>query len=124
MTVQDLLNNVYRKLGYTDSNGEITGYGRITAKELQAVNDIYSELWYIENKCSQGFIPAIDYSDTINLSERTLNEIMPFGVAMTLARSESDGDQQSYFSYLYNSKKNLLTRSEKVKNKIPTPWAL
>ena len=124
MTVQDLLNNVYRKLGYTDSNGEIAGYGRITARELQIVNDTYSELWYIENKCSKGFIPAAELTSEIDLSERTLNEIMPYGVAMHLARSESDGDQQAYFSYLYNQKKNLLTRNEKVKNKIPTPWAL
>lgn len=119
MSGSEMINKALVLLGYTDSTGEISGEQRFRSRALTVLNNIYADLFYIKH--TDGFIPLSKITDNIELSERELNDVMPYGVAALLAQSESDGDQQQIFILLYNSKRAALTKSEAVGDVIPFP---
>lgn len=120
MTGNEMMKKALTLLGYTDSTGEISGEQRFRSRALTVLNAIYADLFYIKNRSN--FFPLREMTDLIELSERELNDIMPYGVAALLAQSESDGDQQQTFISLYNSKRAALTQSGAVKDVIPCPY--
>lgn len=119
MTGSEMMKKALVLLGYTDSTGEISGEQRFRSRALTVLNGVYSDLFYIKH--SDGFVPLNKITDNIELSERELNDVMPYGVAAFLAQSESDGDMQQTFISLYNSKRAALTKSEAVGDVIPCP---
>ena len=119
MTGNEMMKKALTLLGYTDSTGETSGEQRFRSRALTVLNGVYSDLFYIKHR--DGFVPLSKTTDNIELSERELNDIMPYGVAAFLAQSESDGDQQQIFISLYNSKRAALTKSESVGDVIPCP---
>lgn len=119
MTGSEMMKKALVLLGYTDGNGEISGEQRFRSRAITVLNSIYSDLFYTAH--SGGFTPIEKITDSIELSERELNDIMPYGVAGLLAQSESDGDQQQTFIALYNSKRAALTQSGAVEDVIPCP---
>lgn len=119
MTGNEMMKKALTLLGYTDSTGEISGEQRFRSRALTVLNGVYSDLFYIKHR--DGFVPLKNITDNIVLSERELNDVMPYGVAAFLAQSESDGDQQQTFILLYNSKRAALTQSEAVGDVIPCP---
>ena len=66
------------------------------------------------------FLPALSPEDAIDLPERVLNDVMPYGAAAFLAQSENDGDQQQYYIMLYNQKRAALTTVDRVTDSMPT----
>lgn len=119
MKANILLNDALKMLGYTDSDGNSELTRRLRNKAVVTVNLVYGDLWRI---CNTGdFEPIKSLSDKIKLPEMAIGDVFLYGLAMHIARSENDGDQQQFFAQLYNSRRAGLTRYEKVKNILPHP---
>lgn len=120
MKASEMINKVVMLLGYTDGSGDVAPDTRLTLRAVTAINAVYADLYYVLGN-SDGFSPIIFTTDEIKLPERVLYDIMPYGAAAFLARSENDGDQQQFFISMYNQKRAALTRSESVEDSMPTP---
>lgn len=119
MKAKDILDNTLKMMGYSDSDGNTELTARIRNQAVVAVNLVYSDLW---RACNTGeFEPIESLDNEINLPKKALGDVFMYGLAMHIARSENDGDQQQYYTMLYNSKRSGLTRYETVKNAIPYP---
>lgn len=117
MTGQEILKTAADLLGYNDANGNFLLSARISSTAVTTVNRIYSDLWHICNDTE--FTPIKTLQEEIKLPERVLNDVMPYGVAMMMAQSESDGDQQQMYSVLYNRKRASLSKTEKIQDVLP-----
>lgn len=117
MTAASLFNDALKMLGYTDSDGNAELTSRLRNRAVVTVNLVYGDLWRIYN--SGEFKPIKLLSDEIKLPEKALGDVFLYGLAMHIARSENDGDQQQFFTMLYNSRRSTLTQYDKVKNVIP-----
>lgn len=118
MTAREILNSALKLLGYTEANGNSELPQRILNRATAIINVIYSELWRAEGK--KDFKPITNLADEIKLSSTVLCEVMPCGVAMMIAGSESDGDNQSFWAEMYSRKKAILTRLEERVDSLPT----
>ena len=83
MTAQKLIEKASLMLGFSGENEQ-----RIQENALAVVNAVYAELYFLEN--DNGFKEIEKFSDEIKLSERVLNDVMPYGVASLLAFSLGD----------------------------------
>ncbi len=117
MKAIELLNNVLKILGYTDSDGNAEITSRIRNCAVVTVNLVYADLWRMFNDTP--FEPIKSLNDKIELPQNVLNECFLYGLAMHIARSENDGDQQQLYTMLYNAKRAAFPRFDKVKNVIP-----
>ena len=122
MTGQQVLKLATDMLGYTNANGNLQLSARIMGKSLVNVNLIYSDLW--RACCDEEFKPLTNIHGEVKLPERVINDIMPYGVAMMLAQSESDGDQQQLYSVLYNRKRASLIKKENIEDVLPRCYDL
>ena len=104
-TGQDVLEQALRLLNYTDIYGQLDGqqHTELDKRGLAAVNQIYGDLWFTGRK--EPFLPLTSLRETLSLSARQLHDVMPYGVAMLLALSEGDGDNQLLYAGLYNRKR-------------------
>ncbi len=119
MKANELLNNALKMLGYSDSDGNVELTSRIRNGAIVTVNLVYGDLWRI---CNTGeFEPINSLANEVKLPQKALGEVFLYGLAMHIARSENDGDQQQYFSHLYNAKRAGLTQYMKVENRLPYP---
>ncbi len=118
MTAREILNSALKLLGYTEANGNSELPQRILNRATALINVIYSELWRAEGRAD--FTPIKSLTDEIKLTQAVLSEVMPCGVAMMIAGSESDGDSQSLWAEIYSRKKSILTRLEERTDSLPT----
>ena len=104
-TGPDVLEQALRLLNYTDIYGQLDGqqHTELYKRGLAAVNQIYGDLWFTGRK--EPFLPLTSLRETLSLSARQLHDVMPYGVAMLLALSEGDGDNQLLYAGLYNRKR-------------------
>lgn len=117
MTGQEMIQKASCLLGYIASNGNMQLSSRLASKSLDILNQIYSDLWRV---CKKGFfLPLANVSVNIDLPERAINDVMPYGVAMLMAQSEEDSMQQQIYATLYNRKKIGLSRIETIKDVWP-----
>ena len=119
MTAKDMISKAIMLLGYNDDRGNVSN-SRFQVTSKNAVNTIYSELFYCLN--SEGFNEIVTLSDEINLPERVLYNVMPFGVASLIAEGLGDSDKQAYFGTLYNRRIAQLSHSEEMIDEIPCPY--
>ena len=117
MTGLKMIETAATMLGYTNINGNLQLNARINSKSLVTVNQVYSDLWRVCYDIE--FVPLKSIHEEIKLPERALNDVMPYGVAMFLAQSESDGDQQQLYSALYNRKRTGLSRKDSIVDVLP-----
>ena len=117
MTVRDIFQKAMIMLGYTGSNGEISGEQEYLKRGIVAVNQVYADLFYALGNSS--FVPAEKSMDKIDLPERVLYDVMPYGVAMFIAQSENDGDSQQLFAETYTRKRASLRHENSIKDVIP-----
>ena len=119
MRASMLLNNALRMLGYTDSDGNAELTARIRNGAVVIVNLVYGDLWRM---CNEGdFEPVESLEEEIKLPQKAIGDVFLYGLAMHIARSENDGDQQQYYAALYNAKRAGLTKYMTVKNIWPYP---
>ena len=106
-------------LNYTDQNGRLdqTMYADVSARSLALINQIYAELWYSLRPCGFEELPSL--SDEIHLPERVINDCMAFGVAMLMAQTIGDADNQSLMTDLYNQKRAALSHMCRRKDVVP-----
>lgn len=117
MTGIKMLETAMNLLGYTSSNGGFIPDSRTAVKGLTVLNLIYRDL---KQLCDDGEAePLKALNEEILLDDRALNDVMPYGVAMLMAQSESDGDSQQLYAALYNRKRTGLSRSEVIEDVIP-----
>jgi len=116
MTGRNVLQQALGLLGYQNME-ELTGQAEILQRGLMAVNQIYSDLHYLTTL--RPHQPLADLSEELLLSERAAGDVMPYGVAMLLAQTESDGDNQQLFAELYNRKRSSLSRTDWVRETMP-----
>ena len=114
MNGMSLFEKAMEMLGYASAEG-ISGREDILKKALTVINNIYAELYY-------AFVPLANINDTLNLPTRVLNDIAPYGVAMYLAQSEGDADNQSLYANIYNQKKVRGKRIGRIKDHQPHVW--
>lgn len=119
MKAIELLNNALKILGYSDSDGNVELTTRIRNGAIVTVNLVYGDLWRMCNK--DDFMPIKSLDEEIKLPPKAIGEVFLYGLAMHIARSENDGDQQQYFATLYNAKRAGMTQYTSVKNTIPYP---
>ena len=112
MTAQQMFDKSMTLLGYTGTHNEIAGKDELLTRGLAFINQVYSDLHYASNKTD--FVPLTNINDDINLSTRTLNDVMPYGVAMFLAQAEGDGDNHQMFSALYSQKRGSVKAPPKA----------
>lgn len=118
MTAQQVFNTACNLLGYNDINGEVSGEDEVKRNALPKIQMIYEELFRCEgHKDANGENQPLkilgSMSDDIKLSDDTVRMIMPYGVAMLLAQSEGDADNQAVMAALYTRSMARLTRIEK-----------
>ncbi len=115
----EVRDRAWRLLNYTDGDGRIdaTLYADIAARSLALVNQVYADIVYA--LCQTGFQELASLTDEIDLPERIVNDIMPYGVAMLTAQTIGDADNQSLFADLYNQKRAKLTHVGRRKDVLP-----
>ena len=108
-------------LNYTDSTGRINGQKNkaIYARALSLLNQICCDLYYVEG--GRGWQPLASMDDAVPLSDRAAADVLPYGLAMLIAQSESDMDNQTLYSALFNQKRLSLTSSRKRVDTLPRP---
>lgn len=106
-TGQEVLERALMLLGYTNSYGEIDGVkeAELFKRGGAAVTQIYNDLRRID-ALGQASVDLPTMADAILLSPETVDDVMPYGVAMLLAQNEGDGDSQTLFAGLYNQKRS------------------
>lgn len=119
-TGRDLFERAMRLLQYTDDHGRLDGAqdAALFKRGLSLVNQIYSDLWFCE-RGNQPFCELTTLEQPLALSSRCLHDVAPYGVAMLLAQTESDGDSQQLMASLYNQKRAALYRPLRRQDVLP-----
>ena len=119
MKAKEILNNTLKMLGYSDSDGNVELTNRIRNGAVVTINLVYGDL---HRAVSSGeFEPIKSLDEEIKLPQKALGDVFMYGIAMHIARSENDGDQQQYYTMLYNAKRAGLTGYGTVRNTWPHP---
>ncbi len=113
MKAREIVERALKHLGYTDRLGkpDAEAFGPQYKMALTACNAVMNEL---QRKEGKAYTTLSSLEDTIELSERSINEVMPYGVAMHLAIIDNDESQQSVFSSLYSQKLGLVPKAQKT----------
>ncbi len=118
-TGEQVKNRALQLLRYTDGQGRLDAqmYTDVTAQALPLVNQIYSDVWY--GLYDEGFAELGAITDELPLPERVVNDVMPYGVAMLMAQTLGDADNQSLMAAYYNRKRASLTHMRGRKDVMP-----
>lgn len=119
MKASEILNDTLKMMGYSDGDGNVELNARIRNGAIVTVNLVYGDLW---RTCkTEEFEPIATLDDEILLPKKAMGDVFMYGLAMHIARSENDGDQQQYYTMLYNAKRAGLTGYTTVRNALPYP---
>ena len=116
MTGEEVLSKAMKLLGYTNNQGNVELAGRVRSSAADNINIVYADLSRIEGK---EFTPITSLDQRINLPDIVMYDCFVYGLAMNIARSEYDTDNQREFAILYNNKRLSLTKSGKREDVIP-----
>jgi len=84
------------------------------------VQQIFDDLQRAEHPLQFIQKPVTMDSPIEGLSMEAVRDIMPYGVAMLMAQSEGDGDNQALFADLYNRKRSSARKNASTrKNVLP-----
>lgn len=105
MTGNDVFRQAMVLLNYTDNHGQFNSLNNaeLYKRSLPIVNQIYADLWAIQSTAA--FVPLASLNDEIPLNTHTLMNVMPYGVAMLLAQTDGDADNQTMYASLYNQRR-------------------
>lgn len=121
-TAREVLERAMHLCGMTDSAGAIDRErdADMIRRGLPLTEQMVCDLYLLEHPDADP--PEIKSSDTvIPLSARTVNDILPYGVAMLLAQVNGDAGAQSAFAAIYNQKRqSARRRTAAVTDVLPT----
>lgn len=114
-TGRDVFYRAMRLLGYSGPEGQMDGlqFAELYKRSLPAVNQIYSDLFYLEHGGQEPFAELTHLDQPLKLSPRAIHDVMPYGVAMLIAQTEGDGDNQLLCANLYNQKRQAACAGQK-----------
>lgn len=121
MTGHDVLRQAYVLLNYTDTNGNIHAgnNANLSKRALPIINQIYADLWQ-PRRIGAVFSLLTSANQVLDLDDYTAINIMPYGVAMMLAQSDGDADNQSVYAELYNRRRGgAVTQSDRIQDRLP-----
>lgn len=109
MTANDVMIKALQRINYTNTRGfvDMGDTGDIAARSLDAINFVLADLQRILGVPNT---TITSLHDTVPLPDDILDRVMPWGVAMMIAQSESDGDNQQYAANMYNGLRNSFPR--------------
>ena len=113
MTGKVMLDKALRRLCY----GALSGNTRITNRSIEVINEIYADLYYCLS--DEGFSPITSLDDVIDLPERLIHGVMPYGICMLLAEGESDGDNQQFYATKYTAARQSIKSTGYIVDKMP-----
>ena len=110
-TGQEVLTRALQLLGYTDSIGGSSSLqdAELTKRGTTAVLQIYNDLQRIERQTFDA--EPFNMGKELQLSPVSVNDVMPYGVAMLIAQGDGNGDAQSMFADLYNQKRSSVPKA-------------
>lgn len=116
MTAAKIIEKALKLLGYDvlQKTGSVTD---IDENAITALNTVYADLYYLINE--EGFNEITTAQDYVNLPEKAVNDIMPYGVAALMASFQGDSDNQQFFSTIYNLKRKSFSKEESVNDVLP-----
>ena len=112
MNAKKLVDRALLLLGYSQS------YETVSVNAINAVNRVYADLFFINR--TEGFKEITELTQSLELPERLLYDVAPYGVAAHIALSVGENDAQAYLAAIYNQKRKKLTDSGTVQDVLPT----
>ncbi len=116
MTARGVFERALALLGYDTATAD-AGHAVLLQRALAFCNQIYADLHYLHTDADFAPLPGLD--SEIYLPGRAVYTVMPYGVAMLLAQSESDAGQQQLFAQMYQGRRSLVARHRKVADLLP-----
>ena len=112
-TAKQICDDALALLGYTDRIGAANGenFSPHWRAALNICNLVINEIQRREGKEYKG-ITAL--TDTPDISERSINEVMPYGVAMHMSLIDQDFTMHEHFTTVYSEKLSLPKKSSKT----------
>lgn len=123
MTGNDIFHRALVLLNYTNSHGSVEALNNseLYRRKLPLINQIYADLWSIYSE--EEFLPLSSPAEEIPLSAYILNNIMPYGVAMLIAQTDGDLDNQSLYATLYNQRRPAArTTGGRIEDRMPRTY--
>ncbi len=121
MTGNEMYKQALSLLNYTDADGNWMGDADLQKRSLALINQIYADLWYVQS--TRPFLPLISMAQQLLLEAHVLNNIMPYGVAMLIAQTDGDADNQALYAALYNQRRaSARSQSDRIINRQPYPY--
>lgn len=124
MTGMELFDQAMEMLGYANAE-EISGKSDLLKKGLTLLNRVYAELHYgfvAKPGDEDTFRPLSNIREELHLPTFVLQDVAPYGLAMYLAQSESDADNQSLYATIYNQKKMRGKSVGRITDRLPHVW--
>ena len=111
MTAGQVFNRALTLLGYvTDSHND-----GLKSRAIAAINAAYVDVCRAQ-MCE--FEPIKTLADELLVDQKIAADVLVYGVAMFIAQSEGDAENQAVFCDLYNRKRASLSTSDTVKDVI------
>ena len=123
MTGNDVFRQALVLLNYTNNHGAVDALNNaeIHKRSLPIVNQIYADLWGIQTK--DAFLPLKSLAEEILLSKYTSMNIMPYGVAMLIAQTDGDSDNQTLYATIYNQRRSAAACvSDRIIDRMPRTY--
>jgi len=118
------VNEVFKQalvlLNYTDPQGNVDAVNNteLYKRALPLINQIFADLWHV--RTSANFEPLVSLSQEIPLASYVVTNIMPYGVAMLIAQTNGDADNQALYAAMYNQRRSSAQSvSEQIVDKMP-----
>lgn len=117
MTAAKIIDKAILMLGYNalKKTGSISGFEEAA---LCALNIVYADLYFLYKE--ENFCEISDASQPVDLPQKALFDVMPYGVAAFIASSQGDNDNQQFYSEIYNLKRKNLKVDITLQDTIPT----
>ena len=104
MNAKHILERALVLLNYVDAAGAPAPSAATAKRAVGLINQIAADLTFAAH-ADAAFAPITRLDEDVPLDARTVQGVMPYGVAMLLAQSEGDADQQAIFATIYNRKR-------------------
>ncbi len=111
MTAGQIFNRALLLLGYA-TDGHNDG---IRSRAVATLNAAYVDICRV---LMVDFEPIKTMADKVCFGEGTATDVMVYGVAMFIAQSEGDAENQAVFCDIYNRKRASLATTDKIKDVI------
>ena len=109
MTGREVFVRALQLLNYTDPSGNVSARqnGELFKRAAPVMNQVLAD---VQRIAGAEFHPIADLNEDLPVSDDVATRVMPYGVAMHIAQSENDGDNQQLMAQLYNQLRGSVPR--------------